>query len=192
MSTKHEYLQVSDVEYTDDLKESSDAPLLEQREVTPFDNVKRPSRLRSLLAAVLISIAIFLSGLAVGSAIPRPFKEMVIAHIHPHSDAGYATTELVNGVDTEGFQCGNTWEEAKTLGCKFDVMASRWYSPECFFQEVLDGFMAEPWVNFTWYYDEDHTEVFPSDKAMAGEFVHVYPDNCKLIHSCCDLRPLAP
>ena len=66
------------------------------------------------------------------------------------------------------------------MGCKFDVMASRWYAPECFFQEVLDEMLAEPWVNFTWYVDEDHNEVFPSEKAIAGEFMHVYPDDCEL------------
>lgn len=180
MSNKHEYAQVSDGEYTDDVKGSSDVPLLEESEGLLLKNIKGPSRVRSVLVTVAVSLTIFISGLVVGTSIPRPIKEMVIAHLRPHPTTVYTATELINGVDTEGFQCGSTWEEAKAMGCKFDVMSSRWYSPECFFQEVLDGFMAEPWVNFTWYYDEDHTEVFPSDKAMAGEFVHVYPDNSEL------------
>jgi hypothetical protein len=66
------------------------------------------------------------------------------------------------------------------MGCKFDVMASRWYAPKCFSQEVLDEMMAEPWINFTCYVNEDHIEIFPSERAMAGEFVHVYPDGCEL------------
>jgi hypothetical protein len=63
------------------------------------------------------------------------------------------------------------------MGYRFDVMASRWYLPEYSDQEVLERMMAEPEVNFTWYVDTQHTQIFPPEKAIRGEFIKIYPDN---------------
>jgi hypothetical protein len=147
---------------------------------TTFQQQKKTFQTRCLLLITALCLVFFVTGILFGAMIPEWKKRSILAHFHTHSTASYNKNKVLNGVETEGTQCGNTWEEAKAMGCKFDVMASRWYAPECFFQEVLDEMMAEPWINFTWYINEDHTEIFPSEKAMAGEFVHVYPDGCEL------------
>lgn len=100
-----------------------------------------------------------------------------------------STSIMIDGVEVKGTQCGNSWQEAKALGCRFDVMASRWYSPECFDQEVLDEMLAEPHVNwnFTWYEDKAHTVVVPPEKVFKGEFDRVYPNNLFHIKHCLHL-----
>lgn len=86
-----------------------------------------------------------------------------------------AATKIVDGVEWEGTQCGDSWEEAKAMGCHFDVMASRWYSPECFDEEALQEMLLEPQVNYTWFADPDHTSQLDPGTAMAGEFEKIYP-----------------
>jgi hypothetical protein len=70
-------------------------------------------------------------------------------------------------------KCGNNWQEAKALGCHFDVMASRWYSHECFNGEVLSQMMTE--VDFKWFWDKNHTLPVEKDIVVKGEFEKVYP-----------------
>ncbi|OIW34365.1 hypothetical protein CONLIGDRAFT_709712 [Coniochaeta ligniaria NRRL 30616] len=98
-------------------------------------------------------------------------------------------TAIIDGVEVLGTQCGSNWQEAKAMGCHFDVMASRWYSTECFDQEVLDDMLAEPQVNwnFTWYADHEHTIVVPPEKVFRGEFDKVYPNNLFHIKHCLHL-----
>ena len=31
------------------------------------------------------------------------------------------TTKIIDGVEVHGTQCGESWEEAKAMGCHFDV-----------------------------------------------------------------------
>ncbi|OJJ42286.1 hypothetical protein ASPZODRAFT_137372 [Penicilliopsis zonata CBS 506.65] len=77
--------------------------------------------------------------------------------------------------EIQGTQCGSSWQEAKAMGCHYDVMASRWYSDECFDAEVLEEMLLEPQVNFTWYMDEQHTQEVPWELALSGEFEVLYP-----------------
>ncbi|KAK1710291.1 uncharacterized protein BDZ83DRAFT_591522 [Colletotrichum acutatum] len=92
---------------------------------------------------------------------------------------------MIDGIEAPGTQCGDTWQEAKDLGCHFDVMASRWYAPECFDQTALEGMLDEqPYVNFTWYEDKEHTRVYPSELVLRGEFDKVYPSGDYHIYHC--------
>lgn len=99
------------------------------------------------------------------------------------------TSQVIDGIEVVGTKCGNSWQEAKAMGCHFDVMASRWYAPECFDKSVLDDMLAEPHVdwNFTWYADKYHRVVVPSEKVLSGEFDKVYPDNLFHIKHCLHL-----
>jgi hypothetical protein len=45
-------------------------------------------------------------------------------------------------------RCGRDWREAEAAGCRYDIMASRWYSKECFNDEVLNQMLTE--VDFDW------------------------------------------
>lgn len=166
-------------QYSEILEDGYDVPFSQERNelVTMTQPHKKTLRTRGFLPFAVACVVSFAIGLILGAMVPEFRKHSLIAHFRTYPKTSYTTIKVVNDVETEGTQCGSTWEEAKAMGCKFDVMASRWYAPDCFFQEVLDEMMAEPWVNFTWYVDEEHTEIFPSEKAMAGEFVHVYPDD---------------
>lgn len=70
---------------------------------------------------------------------------------------------------------GDSWQEAKALGCIYDVIASRWYAPECFDQESFDAMKQEPGTNYTWYSDKDHTIQVPTEIGERGEFELLYP-----------------
>lgn len=45
-------------------------------------------------------------------------------------------------------RCGIDWREAEAAGYHYDIMASRWYSKECFNDEVLSQMLTE--VDFNW------------------------------------------
>lgn len=70
-------------------------------------------------------------------------------------------------------KCGNSWQEAKALGCHYDVLASRWYSDECYNDEVLQTMLKE--VDFQWYGDANHTQPVSWDLALSGEFDALWP-----------------
>ncbi|KAK5655855.1 hypothetical protein OQA88_5394 [Cercophora sp. LCS_1] len=108
---------------------------------------------------------------------------------HTQRPSKATTTAIIDGIEVIGTKCGDNWQEAKALGCKWDVMASRWYAPECFDQDVVDDMLAEPQVNwnFTWYADKEHTIVVPSEKVFSGEFDKVYPNNLFHIKHCLHL-----
>jgi hypothetical protein len=83
---------------------------------------------------------------------------------------GYHVTKIVNGEVIQGLQCGDSWQEAKALGCIYDIIASRWYAPECFDKESFDAMKQEPGTNWTWYSDKEHTIQVPTEMAEKGEW----------------------
>jgi len=120
----------------------------------------------------------FAGGLAIGIALSIAFNSLssIIPQKLPvPSRSGLYTTKIVNGGVIEGTQCGDSWQEAKALGCIYDKMASRWYSPECFDKVSFDAMMSEPGTNFTWFLDKKHTVQVPSEIAQNGEFELLYP-----------------
>lgn len=92
----------------------------------------------------------------------------------PPRTGRYTTKTYDDGEVIEGTQCGDTWEEAKALGCTYDPLAQRWYSPECFFEEVFDTMVTEN--NFTLYSDRAHTAEVAFEVAQRGEIETLYPD----------------
>lgn len=125
--------------------------------------------------------------------LPKPSScgqtSTAIGHDNSKTLSTASATTMIDGVEVLGTQCGRNWQEAKAMGCHFDVMASRWYSPECFDQEVLDEMLAEPHVNwnFTWYADKAHTVLVPPERVFSGEFEKVYPNNLFHIKHCLHL-----
>jgi hypothetical protein len=55
---------------------------------------------------------------------------------------------LNSTLDQNRYECGINSHEAEAAGCNFDIMASSWYSDECFNQQVLDQMLQE--VSFDW------------------------------------------
>lgn len=118
----------------------------------------------------------FVGGLAFGIVLSMAFKSSIFPKKLPVPlRSGVYTTKIVNGEVIEGTQCGGSWQEAKALGCIYDKMASRWYSPECFDKESFNDMMSEPGTNFTWYSDKEHTIQVPSEIAQKGEFELLFP-----------------
>ncbi|KUJ23685.1 uncharacterized protein LY89DRAFT_775951 [Mollisia scopiformis] len=153
-----EYKTVEDKEFDN---ESTDEEILTPKKRKTFS-------LRTLLA--------FVGGLAFGVVLPMAFKSSMFPKKHPvASRDGYYATKVVNGELIEGTQCGDSWQEAKALGCIYDKMASRWYAPECFDKESFDAMMMEPGTNFTWFSDFEHTIEVPAEIAQHGEFELLYP-----------------
>lgn len=153
MEDKHEYAQLLVDQYPHLLEEECYVPFTpEKNEVaTIAQPQKKTLRTRGFLPIAAVCVVFFAAGVFLGAMIPEFKKHSLIAHFHTNPTTSYTKVQGVNGVETEGTQCGSTWEEAKAMGCKFDVMASRRYAPDCFFREILDETMSEPWVNFTWY-----------------------------------------
>ena len=65
------------------------------------------------------NILIFLGGLAFGGLLTTVVVSSSFSPKDPHvpSRNGYYTTKIVNGEIIKGTQCGETWQEAKSLGC---------------------------------------------------------------------------
>ncbi|KAF2999121.1 hypothetical protein E8E14_003848 [Neopestalotiopsis sp. 37M] len=137
--------------------------------LTPKPKRRRAFNLKTTL--------VFLGGVAVGVTIlvaTMP-SSLFAKNLPTPSRDGYYVTKIVDGAVIEGTQCGDSWQEAKALGCIYDVIASRWYAPECFDQESFDAMKQEPGTNYTWYSDKEHTMQVPTEIGERGEFELLYP-----------------
>jgi hypothetical protein len=142
----------------------------ESSENDPEPQIEHRKKRFKLGSALLIFYGILI-GVAL-STIPTPLLRALSSI---RWKGGYRVVHLVNGVEMEGTKCGNSWEEAKQMGCHYDIMASRWYSSECFDGEVLEEMLSEPQANFTWYADREHTQPVSTELALSGEFQKLYP-----------------
>lgn len=148
---------------------------------TPKSRWKPRSNKLTCLVSLFIGMAV---GVGLASIFNPTFRlvsdAIAKASLRPpevNVDGGF-----VFNAETGEAKCGTHWSEAKRLGCHFDVMASRWYSPGCFNQGVLSEMLQE--VDFKWYADREHTEEVSRDIVLAGEFEAVYPDNDYHIMHC--------
>ena len=65
------------------------------------------------------------------------------------------------------FHCGSSAEEAKTLGCKFDIMEFAWVHPACWDQQLLDEFAPpDRWLFAS---DEDFSSPITQEAAATGD-----------------------
>ena len=175
------------------------APLHEQEEEDvsghqmPLRSRKTEPRWRTTGLYILSHTLMFVAGLlAYGASvlIMHSFDSqspVVMDQKNPTTPSKASATTVIDGIEVTGTQCGSTWQEAKALGCHYDIIASAWYAPDCFDGQVLDHMLAEPSVNFTWYADRAHTIVFPTETVLKGEFDIVYPDNIFHVKHCLHL-----
>jgi len=175
------------------------APLDEQGEESvswlqmPLRSRKIESRWRTTCLSIFTHTLMFVAGLLAYDASvfvmhsfdnKSPFTMEQKALITPPK---FSATKVIDGIEVAGTQCGNSWQEAKAMGCKYDIIASAWYAPECFDGEVLENMLEEPTVNFTWYADRAHTIVVPTEIVQRGEFEMVFPDNIFHVKHCLHL-----
>ncbi|KAH8811324.1 hypothetical protein F5884DRAFT_749713 [Xylogone sp. PMI_703] len=173
MDSKQDYTQLpSSAEALEDVeleKQEWDEDLIQ---------TQRPER-RSWLTYFLV----LLCGILLGVIIPTASRPLInsISRVIEKSHKEAPQVQHSVGVDT-GFvispetgeaKCGNSWQDAKRLGCHFDIMASRWYSDECYNGEVLSEMLKE--VDFEWYADPQHTQPVSKDLALSGEFDELWP-----------------
>ncbi|KAI1336264.1 hypothetical protein F5Y15DRAFT_209279 [Xylariaceae sp. FL0016] len=170
-------------------------PTTQGRHLEPMSSSlqRRWVKWRMIGLFILSNLVMFLTGLLASHPLLFPAQGTPCSatsatreHDHIRAASKAKASTMIDGVEVMGTKCGNNWQEAKELGCRFDVMASRWYSPECHDQEVLDGMLSEPRVNwnFTWYEDRNHTKVVPSETVIRGEFDKVYVENLFHIKHC--------
>ncbi|KAH8668239.1 hypothetical protein BGZ60DRAFT_528567 [Tricladium varicosporioides] len=69
--------------------------------------------------------------------------------------------------------CGSNRHEAKAAGCIFDLLATRWYTPECYHREVLGEMLLE--IDFDLWLDPEKTQQAPHDMAFAGDWDYLWP-----------------
>ncbi|KAH7555672.1 hypothetical protein BM1_07295 [Bipolaris maydis] len=64
-------------------------------------------------------------------------------------------------------KCGSTPAEAKSLGCKFDILSFAWQLPACYDEKIMDEFLAEKdWV---FYREPNGTSPVSRDVALQRE-----------------------
>lgn len=182
MGGQHEYVPLAEDKRSADgsfVNEPLDSP-----EPSTYGPHRRYGKMHRALCIGAVGLAVFTAGLVVGICLPSGVRASLWSATQPTARPSAVSWKVIQGVRTEGTQCGASWQEARALGCHFDVMASRWYSDECFDGGVLETMLAEPQVNITWYADREHTAVVPREKVLAGEFEKVYPDGMYHIQHC--------
>jgi hypothetical protein len=68
--------------------------------------------------------------------------------------------------------CGDSLEEARSLGCLYDPMINSWIPPDCHFPTLFEEALA---FNNTWYYDKDMQHQIPMTVLMRGEVEAYWP-----------------
>ncbi|EMD59049.1 hypothetical protein COCSADRAFT_102599 [Bipolaris sorokiniana ND90Pr] len=64
-------------------------------------------------------------------------------------------------------KCGFTPAEAKSRGCKFDILSFAWQLPECYNAKLMEEFLAEK--DWAFYRDPEGTSSVSRDVALQGE-----------------------
>lgn len=73
-----------------------------------------------------------------------------------------------NNSVTHWSDCGTTAAEARSRGCRFDILSFAWQTPECFDEELMDSFANQkPWNFFEEY--NNTLKTVPYHVAVLGE-----------------------
>jgi hypothetical protein len=147
-------------------------------------NDEEPVLIRSPAGSHRIALFLaFCAGIFIGIAVSFAcFLVLQEAHQTPNALVGPAPpiTHHINkdldlGVERhpEKTRCGKNWQEAKRMGCHFDILASRWYSDDCYNDAVLHTMLKE--VEFEWFEDPQHTKPVSNEVALSGEFDALWP-----------------
>lgn len=70
--------------------------------------------------------------------------------------------------------CGNSSEEARLLGCYFDIMSFTWSQPSCFDKALMDEFLSLR--NWTWFSNPGNIPGIPVpfDEVYSGQHSRLY------------------
>lgn len=78
------------------------------------------------------------------------------------------------GSSTGSQNCGNSSDEARALGCQFDVMSFTWSQPSCFDNKLMDNFLSLK--NWTWWHNpnDNIAEPVPFNEVSLGQHSLLY------------------
>jgi len=86
-----------------------------------------------------------------------------------------ASTGLHETAVTFHFPCGSSPDEARRLGCHFDVMSFSWLPPQCFDRELVDDFLArKQWSYYQIPISHNVENEVPMANVSTGEIDHLF------------------
>jgi hypothetical protein len=173
MTSKQEYTQLIPASDQDE-DPMLDQELWEEKKISKSSPRRyfRPSLALPFLIGVVIGIIVGCASMVAFNKILPSLKGVGPLKAPDLLDVNKNLGFTINPQTGES-RCGNNWQEAKQLGCHYDLMASRWYSDDCYNDEVLQTMLKE--VNFQWYADREHTEPVTTDFALTGQFDALWP-----------------
>jgi hypothetical protein len=68
--------------------------------------------------------------------------------------------------------CGHTAAEARSKGCRFDLMMSTWIHADCLDEDLMEEYLGEG--NYTWYRDPSFERPMPDEEARLGNHVQIF------------------
>ena len=80
----------------------------------------------------------------------------------------------VPGTGNEHGNCGNSAEEARANGCRFDIMSFVWQRPACYYEDLIESFKARSDWHFYSNWTLDPADELPLDRVIAGDYDFVY------------------
>ena len=83
---------------------------------------------------------------------------------------------------TEIKDCGSNADEARALGCVFDVMMQEWTSPECYDSALTERYLASN--NWTWYADSSGERTMSDEEIRLGNHLVVFAIQDYHKHHC--------
>ncbi len=63
--------------------------------------------------------------------------------------------------------CGKTADEARSKGCRFDLMLSSWVHEDCFDEKLMERYLFVG--NYTWYRDYELLDAIPDEEIRRGD-----------------------
>jgi hypothetical protein len=74
--------------------------------------------------------------------------------------------------EDDWLSCGKTPEEARSLGCVFDVLLSSWVHPDCHDPEFMESYVTK--VKFPWFRYKNMTDPVQEAEVRLGEYKTLY------------------
>lgn len=80
-----------------------------------------------------------------------------------------ATAPPLINENSPPLDCGRNVDEAKAAGCIFDVMSFHWVPPQCYDEEITEGFLAaRDWHWYTKYHGNE-SDIIPFETIREGQ-----------------------
>lgn len=105
----------------------------------------------------------------------RPIPEILETSepMEATSDTDDASNEQHSGITADMFMfkdwkdCGKTADEARSKGCRFDLMLSSWVHEDCFDEKLMERYLLVG--NYTWYRDYELLDAIPDEEIRRGD-----------------------